>query len=74
MDPRNTNSSCQSQSLFRGRRVLGDGLGALRDGVLGKLAREDEADRGLDFPRRDGGLLVVGSQLRGLGGNALENV
>lgn len=42
--------------------------------MLGKLAREDEADRGLDFPRRDGGLLVVGSQLRGLGGNALENV
>ena len=32
--------------------VVGDGLGALGDGVLGKLAREDEADRGLDLTAR----------------------
>jgi len=30
--------------------------------------------RGLDLPRRDGGLLVVGSELGGLGGDALEDV
>jgi hypothetical protein len=42
--------------------------------VLGKLTGEDEADRGLDFPRGDGRLLVVGSKLRGLSSDALEDV
>lgn len=36
--------------------------------------REHENVRGLDLTRRDGGLLVVGSKLGGLGGDALENV
>ena len=60
--------------LFGGGRVLGDGLGALGDGVLGKLTGKDEADGGLDLPGGDGGLLVVGSQLGGLSGNTLEDV
>jgi hypothetical protein len=60
--------------LFGGRGVLGDGLGTLRDGVLGQLTGEDEADGGLDLSGRDGGLLVVGGELGGLGGNALEDV
>lgn len=30
--------------LFRGGRVLGDGLGALRHGVLGQLTGQDEAN------------------------------
>lgn len=60
--------------LLGGGRVLGDSLGALRHGVLGKLTREDEADRGLDLARGDGGLLVVGSKLGGLGCDALEDV
>jgi len=30
--------------------------------------------RGLDLAGRDGGLLVVGSELAGLGGNTLEDV
>jgi hypothetical protein len=34
----------KQSTLFGGRRVLGDGLGALRDGVLGKLARQDQSD------------------------------
>ena len=42
--------------------------------MLGKLTREDEADGGLNLARRDGGLLVVGGKLGGLGGDALENV
>ena len=29
--------------LFGGGRVLGDSLGTLRDGVLGKFTREDES-------------------------------
>lgn len=37
-------------------------------------ARTSVNSRGLDLPGRDGGLLVVGSQLAGLGGNTLEDV
>ena len=54
--------------------VLGDGLGAFRDGVLGQLSGEDEADGGLDFARGDGALLVVVGETAGLGGDALEDV
>ena len=60
--------------LLGGRGVLGDGLGALGHGVLGKLTGEDEADRGLDLAGRDGGLLVVGGKLGGLSCDALEDV
>jgi len=42
--------------------------------VLGKFTREDESDRGLDLAGGDGGLLVVGSKLRGLGSNTFEDV
>ena len=48
--------------------VLGDGLGALGDGVLGELSREHEADGGLDLTAREGGLLVVDGDLGGLRG------
>jgi len=37
-------------NLFGGGRVLSHCLGTLRDGVLGKLTRKDEPDRGLDLP------------------------
>ena len=53
---------------------LGDGLGALRDSVLGKLSGEHEADGGLDLPGGKGGLLVVLGELSGLSGDALEDV
>jgi hypothetical protein len=42
--------------------------------VLGQLTGEDQADGSLDLSGRDGGLLVVSSQLGGLSGNALEDV
>lgn len=42
--------------------------------MLGKLTGEDETHRSLDLPGGDGGLLVVGGQLGGLSGNALEDV
>jgi hypothetical protein len=60
--------------LLGGRGVLGDSLGALRDGMLGKLTGKDEADGGLDLARGDGGLLVVGGKLGGLSCDALEDV
>jgi hypothetical protein len=42
--------------------------------VLGELAGEDEAHRGLDLPGGDGGLLVVAGELGCLGGELLEDV
>ena len=57
-----------------GAGVLGNGLGALRDGVLGELTGEEEPDSGLDLAGGDGGPLVVVSQTAGLGGDPLEQV
>lgn len=56
------------------RGELGDGLGALGDGVLGELTGEDEADGSLDLAGREGGLLVEAGELAGLSGDALEDV
>jgi len=53
---------------------LSDGLGALRDGVLGELTGEDETDGSLDLPRGDGLALVVAGKTAGLSGDALEDV
>ena len=39
-----------------GGGVLGDGLGALRHGVLGQLTGEDEAHGGLNLAGGQGGL------------------
>ena len=58
-------------SLSRGE--LGDGLGAFRDGVLGKLTGEDEADSGLDLAGSESGLLVNASELQeGIGGEMVR--
>lgn len=42
--------------------------------MLGQLTGEDETDGSLDLPGRDGGLLVVSSQLGGLSSDTLEDV
>merc|ERR1712088_134788 len=57
-----------------GAGVLGDSLGALRDGVLGELTREEEPDSGLDLAGGDGGPLVVVSQTAGLGSDSLKEI
>jgi hypothetical protein len=57
-----------------GRCVLGDGLGAFRYGVFGQFSGEEKSDSSLDFPRGDGGPLVVVGQTGSFGSNALENV
>ena len=62
----------QGRHLVRGE--LGDGLGALGHGVLGQLTGERKADRGLDLPGREGGLVVVLAELARLAGDALEHV
>ena len=57
-----------------GAGVLGDGLGALADGVLGQLAGKQQADGRLDLATRDRRAAVVVRQTRRLGGDALEDV
>jgi len=54
--------------------VLGDGLGALGDGVLGELTGEKETNGSLHLTGGEGVLLVVASKTSGLGGDALEHV
>ncbi len=54
--------------------VLGHGLGALADGVLGQLTWQQETHGGLDLPAGDGGPLVVVGQARGLGGDSLKDI
>ena len=62
------------ENCLLGAGVLGDSLGALRDGVLGQFTGEEQPDGGLDFPGGDGGPLVVVGKTGGLGGNALKDV
>ena len=54
--------------------VLGDGLGALGDGVLSELTGKEEADGGLDLSGGQSVLLVVADELGGLKGDLLEDV
>lgn len=44
-------------SLF-GAGILGDGLSALRNGMLGQLTRKQQADGGLNLPGGDVALLL----------------
>ena len=53
---------------------LGDGLGALRDGVLGELTGEDESDGGLDLSGRESALLGVSSELGGLRSDSIKDI
>ena len=57
-----------------GGGILGDSLGTLRHGVFGKFAREEQPHCGLDFPRSDGGPLIVVSEARCLTCNTLKDV
>ena len=43
------------QNCLLGAGVLGDGLGALRHSMLGKLSWQKEANSSLDLTRGDGG-------------------
>jgi len=54
--------------------VLGDGLGALTDSVLGELTGEKQTHSGLDLATGDGGTLVVVSQTGGLSSDSLKDI
>ena len=62
------------QYSLLGAGVLGDGLGSLRDGVLGQLTGQEEPDSSLDLPGGDGGPLVVVGKTAGLSSNALKEI
>lgn len=55
-------------------RVLGDSLGALADGVLGQLTRQQETNSCLNLATGDGGALVVMRQSGSLGSDPLKDV
>ena len=63
-----------ARDCLLGAGVLGDSLGALRDGVLGELTGEEEADGSLDLAGGEGVLLVVADETGRLGGDLLEDV
>lgn len=52
------NPTTNQARLFGGRRVLGDGLGTLGHGVLGKLTRQDQSDAGDMLVMRAGEMWV----------------
>ena len=56
------------------RAVLGDGLGALSDGVTGELTGEEETDGGLDLAGAESVALVVADKTGAFASDALEDV
>ena len=68
-------SSLEAQSKdLLGAGVLGDGLGAFRDGVLGQFTGQQKPDGGLDLPGGDGGPLVVMGQTGSLSSDTFEDI
>lgn len=66
--------SCSQSEESILESLLGDSLGSLTNGVLGKFTRQHEAYGSLDLSAAEGSLLVVGRKLSCLGGNALEDI
>ena len=66
--------SANSKNNLLGAGVLGDGLGAFRDGVFGQFSGEEEPDGGLDLPGSDGGPLVVVGQFGSFGSDTFEEI
>ena len=60
--------------LSCGRVELGNCLGALRNGMLGKFTRKKQTDCSLDLARTQGCLLVVTSKARSFKSKSLEDI
>ena len=54
--------------------VLGDTLGTFRDGVLAQFTGEDQSGGSLDLSGRNGGSLVVSSQLGSFRSKTFEDI
>ena len=53
---------------------LGDGLGTLRDGMLGELSWENQSDGGLDLSGTEYSLVVVSNKATSLRSDSLEGI
>ena len=60
--------------LLRRARKLGDSLGTLAHGVLGKFSRQHETDGSLNFARRKSSLLAESGQTSSFRGNAIKDI
>ena len=65
---------CTLASNLLAAGVLGDSLGALRHGMLGKFSRQEKPHSSLDFPAGDGGFLVVVSKAGRFNSDPFEDV
>ena len=65
--------SMQKGNLL-GAGVLGDSLGAFRDGVFGQFTGEEEPNSSLDLPGGDGVPLVVVGQTGSLSSNTFKDI
>jgi hypothetical protein len=65
---------CTTNLNCLGRGELGNSLGSLRNGMLGKLTGKHKTNSSLDLARAQGSLLVVGGKLSGLSSDTLEDV
>ena len=63
-----------TKASLLGAGVLGDGLGSLRDSVLGQLSGQEETDSSLDLPGGNGGPLVVVGKTAGLSSDTLKDI
>ena len=54
--------------------VFGDSFGTFADGMLGQFTRQEKTNSSLDFPRRDGLLLVLERKTRCFGSDTLEDI
>ena len=57
-----------------GGGIFGDSLGSFGNGMFGQFSGQQEPDSGLNFPRGDGGPLVVVGETAGLSGDSLKDV
>jgi hypothetical protein len=62
-----------NHNLF-GRLVLRDGLCTFRHSMLGQFTGKNQTNRRLDFSGRNGGTLIVSSELRGFSGNTFKDI
>ena len=68
-----TNNHSSNIDLRRARK-LGDSLGTLTHGVLGKFSRQHETDGSLNFARRKSSLLAVSGQTSSFRGNTIKDI
>jgi hypothetical protein len=67
------NTTKETQHLRRGRK-LGDSLGSLGNGVLGKLSRQHETDGSLNLLAAQSRLLANSGQTSSFGSDTIKDI